>query len=211
MLRITDFKKSYHRQPVLNIPSLHLSSGIHWIKGVNGSGKSTLLKAIAGIIDFSGDILLEGINIRQQPVPYRKSVNFAEAEPLFPEFLTGREMIALFTTAKQAPPGQATAYLERMQMQGYLDQPLGGYSSGMLKKLSLVLAFLGHPTLILLDEPLITLDAASLDMLYGWIREKRNTQGTSFILSSHQAIEQTALPVSSILETAHQTVKQLPG
>lgn len=211
MLRIADFKKSYHQQPVLDVPSLELGKGIHWIKGVNGSGKSTLLKAIGGIIDFSGDILLDGISIHQQPVPYRKSVNFAEAEPIFPEFLTGREMIALFTTAKQAPAGQETAYLESMQMQAYLDQPLGGYSSGMLKKLSLVLAFMGTPRLILLDEPLITLDTASLDILYGWIKERYTTQGTSFILSSHQAIEQAALPISSILETAHQTVKQLPG
>lgn len=211
MLRIADFKKSYHQHPVLDVPSLELDPGIHWIKGVNGSGKSTLLKAIAGIIDFSGDILLDDVSIRQQPVEYRRKVNFAEAEPVFPEFLTGREMLRLFATAKQAPAGQGTPYLESMQMQSYLDQPLGSYSSGMLKKLSLVLAFTGTPRLILLDEPLITLDTASLDILYGWIRERYTSQGTSFLLSSHQPIEQEALVVNSVLQTADKTVKQLAG
>ncbi|ACU63158.1 ABC transporter ATP-binding protein [Chitinophaga pinensis] len=211
MLRIADFKKSYNQHPVLAVPSLELGAGIHWIKGVNGSGKSTLLKAIAGIIDFSGDILLDNVSIRQQPVDYRKKVNFAEAEPVFPEFLTGREMIRLFATAKQAPAGQEVPYLESMQMQSYLDQPLGSYSSGMLKKLSLVLAFTGTPRLILLDEPLITLDTASLDILYNWIRERYTAQGTSFLLSSHQPIEQDALVVNSVLLTADKTVKQLAG
>jgi ABC-2 type transport system ATP-binding protein len=211
MLQIAGFRKSYNNHPVLDIPSLELYKGIHWIKGANGSGKSTLLKAIAGIIDFSGDILLEQVSIHQQPVQYRRKVSFAEAEPVFPEFLTGGEMIALFATAKQAPGGQETSYLESMQMQAYLDQPLGSYSSGMLKKLSLVLAFMGNPALILLDEPLITLDTASLDILYSWIKERHSSQGTAFLLSSHQVIEQTALPVTSIIQAADKTVKQLPG
>jgi len=211
MLQLADFEKSYNHHPVLHIPQLKIGPGIYWIKGANGSGKSTLLKAIAGIIDFSGDILLNNTSIKKQAVDYRRQVNFAEAEPVFPEFLTGREMLALFMTAKQAPAGQAAPYLESMQMQAYLDQPLGAYSSGMLKKLSLLLAFMGTPGLILLDEPLITLDTASLVILYGWIKERQQTQGTSFLLSSHQPLEQNTLTISGTLHVADKTAKWLPG
>ncbi len=211
MLQLADFEKSYNHAPVLHIPQLEIGPGIYWIKGANGSGKSTLLKAIAGIIDFSGDILLNNTSIKKQAVDYRRQVNFAEAEPVFPEFLTGREMLALFMTAKQAPAGQADAYLESMQMQAYLDQPLGAYSSGMLKKLSLLLAFVGTPRLILLDEPLITLDTASLAILYDWIKERQQTQGTSFLLSSHQPLEQNTLTISGTLHVADKTAKWLPG
>ena len=100
MLQFQNFTKSYGNYPALKIENLQLKHGIYWIKGVNGSGKSTLLKSIAGILAFHGDILLdESISIKKQPVAYRKLVNFAEAEPVFPDFLTGSEMIALFIAA----------------------------------------------------------------------------------------------------------------
>src|ERR1700744_3718215 len=154
MLHFVKFQKFYGNFPALTIDELTITPGIYWIKGVNGSGKSTLLKSIAGMLAFNGDVLLNGaISIKKQPVAYRKLVNFAEAEPLFPEFLTGMEMIKLFASAKEAPAGQEEQFIGSMRMQNYIDRPIGTYSSGMLKKLSLVLAFLGKPKLILLDEP----------------------------------------------------------
>ncbi|MDP9078507.1 MAG: ATP-binding cassette domain-containing protein [Bacteroidota bacterium] len=189
MLHFVEFKKFYGNYPALSIADFNIEPGIYWIKGINGSGKSTLLKSVAGILAFNGDIILDGgISIKKQPVAYRKLVNFAEAEPLFPEFLTGMEMVKLFASAKDAPAGQEQRFIESMKMQSYIDRPIGTYSSGMLKKLSLVLAFLGTPKLILLDEPLITIDTESLKILYSWIREQHD-QGVSFMLSSHQALD----------------------
>ncbi len=208
MLQFKNFKKLYGGFPALRVEELAIDAGIYWIKGVNGSGKSTLLKSIAGILSFEGDILLDDtISIKKQPVAYRKLVNFAEAEPVFPEFLTGKEMIALFAQAKGAPAGQEQYYLDTMQMQAYVGQPVGTYSSGMLKKLSLVLAFIGHPKLILLDEPLITIDTASLKILNTWIAQRHNEQGTSFLLSSHQTLELDALPKAGELLVEGQTLK----
>jgi len=71
---------------------------------------------------------------------------------------------------------------------------VGSYSSGMLKKLSLVLAFLGQPRLILLDEPLNTIDVESLEILYRWINEKYQNEKISFLLSSHQPLDALKLP-----------------
>ncbi|MDT3404970.1 ABC transporter ATP-binding protein [Mucilaginibacter terrae] len=210
MLRFTNFKKSYGNYPALTIADFTIAEGIYWIKGVNGSGKSTLLKSIAGILAFEGDILLDGISIKKQPVDYRKLVNFAEAEPLFPEFLTGRELINLFAAAKDAPAGQEQSYLDSMGMNAYVDKPVGTYSSGMLKKLSLLLAFLGKPKLIMLDEPLITIDTAALEVLYQWISNQRREHGTSFLLSSHQTLDFDVMP-ASILHIHEQTLKTFVG
>lgn len=208
MLQFVNFTKRYGSYPALKIDSLKLETGIYWIKGVNGSGKSTLLKSLAGILAFEGDISIDGdISIKKQPVAYRKLVNFAEAEPVFPEFLTGTEMIALFIDAKDAPEGQEQSYLKSMNMQSFVDRPIGTYSSGMLKKLSLLLAFLGKPKLILLDEPLITIDTASLAVLNTWIRERYEQEGTSFLLSSHQMLEDGSLPLSGELLVEEQTLK----
>lgn len=152
MLQLTNFSKTYHGRAVLRIDSFTFASCMYWIQGANGSGKSTLLQAIAGIIPFEGDILLAGqLSVKKQAVAYRRLVNFAEAEPMFPSFLTGRELIHLFRTAKQGPPHQEDFYLEGLQMTAYVHEPVSTYSSGMLKKLSLVLAFLGQPTCIVLD------------------------------------------------------------
>lgn len=191
MLHFVEFQKFYGNFPALIIPDLTINPGIYWIKGVDGSGKSTLLKSIAGIMAFDGDIVLnDNISIKKQPVAYRKLVNFAEAEPLFPEFLTGMEMVKLFASAKEAPAGQEQQFIDSMLMQSYIARPIGTYSSGMLKKLSLVLAFLGNPKLILLDEPLITIDTESLKILYSWIRQQHTENGVSFLLSSHQALDE---------------------
>jgi len=94
-----------------------------------------------------------------------------------------------------------------MGMQSFVNRPVGTYSSGMMKKLSLLLAFLGNPKLILLDEPLITIDTASLAILNTWIREKHKQEGTSFLLSSHQILEDGSLPVSGEILVEDQTLK----
>jgi ABC-2 type transport system ATP-binding protein len=195
MLRIHQFRKSYAGHTVLAIADFNIPPGIYWVRGSNGSGKSTFLKALAGITSFEGEIKLnESLSLRQQPQAYRSAVNFAEAEPIFPDFLTGNELIGLFKSAKNGPNQQERAYVESMHMTHYLHEPVGTYSSGMLKKLSLVLAFLGRPACILLDEPLTTLDAESLPILYSWIRSQHQQHGTTFLLTSHQEFEGTSLP-----------------
>lgn len=200
MVSFENFSKTYGHTPVLSIPSLTLAAGIYWVKGANGSGKSTLLRSIAGLLHMEGKIILnEHLTLKDDSVAYRHAVSFAEAEPLFPEFLTGAEMIRLFAAARNAAQGEEQPYLESMQMLPYIHEPLAIYSSGMLKKLSLVLAFLGTPKIILLDEPLITLDTASIATLYEWISRKHADEKTGFLLSSHQPVELENIPVHTLL------------
>ncbi|MET4083059.1 ABC-2 type transport system ATP-binding protein [Pedobacter sp. UYP30] len=194
MLQISHFEKSYFNHLVLKIDNIELPEGVFWIKGKNGSGKSTLLKSIAGIQSFKGDISIDDIFLKKSDVAYRRLVNFADAEPLFPEFLTGVEMLTLFVKAKGATRAQASELVSEMKMESYIHNPLNSYSSGMLKKLSILLAFIGQPKLILLDEPLNTLDLDSLQLLYKWITEKFEKENISFLLSSHQPLDSGELP-----------------
>ncbi|WP_257722248.1 ABC transporter ATP-binding protein [Pedobacter cryoconitis] len=148
---------------------MSLDEGVYWLKGANGSGKSTLLKSLAGILHFEGDVLLNKlISIKKHKRDYRRLVNFAEAEPIFPEFLTGKELIDMFAEAKGGTNEQKAFYPQTIGLQPYLDQPLGTYSSSMLKKLSLILTFMGKPKLILLDE----LDILAILVLphFWWLR-----------------------------------------
>ncbi len=188
MIEFKNFSKYYGATPILKIEYLRLDTGIHWVQGENGSGKSTLLKAMAGILHFNGSISLPDISLKKHPVEYRRLVNFGESEPLYPGYLTGWDMIRLFASAKMASEDQISYYVESLEMRNYLDDPLAGYSTGMTKKLSLVLGFLGNPKLILLDEPFITLDKKSTLQLAQWIKDGYEQKGISFILTSHQAV-----------------------
>ncbi|WP_375436338.1 ATP-binding cassette domain-containing protein [uncultured Hymenobacter sp.] len=210
MLQLTNFRKAYHHQVVLQLETFTIPAGVYWLQGSNGSGKSTLLKSIAGVTSYEGDIMLhDRLNLKKQAAAYRRVVNFAEAEPLFPEFLTGVELIRLFKAAKNAPQQQEEFYVESMQMTSYVNEPVRTYSSGMLKKLSLVLAFMGRPTCILLDEPLTTLDAESLPILYSWITRHHDQHETLFLLSSHQAFEGGLLPPVREIRVEQQTVRHI--
>jgi ABC-2 type transport system ATP-binding protein len=203
MVQFDRFAKQYGTATIIQIDALTLPVGIYWVKGANGSGKSTLLRSMAGVLHFQGDITWNSLRLKKDTVPYRRVVNFAEAEPLFPEFLTGMEMIDLFRTAKGGALGQEEYYIACMQMQTYIHQPIGTYSSGMLKKLSLVLAFLGTPQLILLDEPAITLDVQALDVLNRWITEQHARQGTTFLISSHQPLAVEGMSRQYLLVERH--------
>lgn len=185
MLQFKDFKKQYGRHLVLSIPDLILEKEVYWLQGANGSGKSSLLKCISGLLPFDGDLLFSGNSLKKQSSKYLSKVNYAPTEPVFPTFLSGINMIDFFVNCKKDTLGNYQELIQNFDMKDYLELPLAQYSSGMLKKLSIVLAFIGASKLIILDEPFITLDPLSSKILEQWICDSRN-KDFGIIFSSHQ-------------------------
>jgi ABC-2 type transport system ATP-binding protein len=199
MLHFEKVFKSFDQHAVLEIPQLNLERNIYWLQGPNGSGKTTFLRMLAGLIPFKGTILLDGINLREKPLPYRRLVSFAEAEPLYPSFITGKELLSFYKDIRQADNSQTDMLIHFFRMHRFLSQPVGSYSSGMLKKLSLLLAFTGRPSLILLDEPLSTLDEGTVHQMPDLISAYHKEFGTCFIFSSHQPFISYAQAIRRIL------------
>uniref|UniRef100_UPI0040486A52 ABC transporter ATP-binding protein n=2 Tax=Roseivirga sp. TaxID=1964215 RepID=UPI0040486A52 len=195
MLRLTQFRKVFGAEEILNIPDLTFERGIHWIKGKNGSGKSTLFNCLAGLSPFEGQISLGEIDLKKQPNTFKLKVNYSQSEPLFPEFLSGNEMINFFAKLKKAPRDQVEMLVKKLSVDAYADQACGTYSSGMTKKLSIVLAFLGDPELIILDEPLITLDTEAQKIVSQMIVEA-HAKGVSFFFSTHQDFDNALIKAS---------------
>jgi ABC-2 type transport system ATP-binding protein len=187
MIQFKNYKKYFGSQLIADIPLLELEHHIYWLQGDNGSGKTTLIKSIAGLIPFDGTISVAGADIRKQRMAYRNIVNYAEAEPAYPGFLTGMDLIRFYAKAKNAADNQAAALISSFGIGSYADNKIATYSSGMTKKLSLVLAFIGNPKLMLLDEPLITLDVQSVSNLQRIIGDCYRT-GVTFIITSHQEL-----------------------
>jgi len=205
MLQLTSFQKKYPGtdHPVLNIPDCRLDKGIYWIKGENGSGKTTLIKSIAGLIPFTGSIAINGIELHRNRMAYTKLVNYAEAEPQYPPFLTGKELVDFYksTNSGELP----TTLMAALGVEKFLHQKTAVYSSGMMKKLSLVLAFTGNPQLILLDEPLIALDVEAVAALQQTIADYHR-KGVSFIITSHQPLSNTVVHYDGVLAIKDQTL-----
>lgn len=125
--------------------------------------------------------------INKERVLYRLKVNYAEAEPLYPDFLTGNDLVQFYKKTKKASDAQILQLTEALGVGSYIGNKVGTYSSGMTKKLSLVLGLMGQPKLILLDEPLITLDQQTVAALQH-ILEDYYRDGITLLITSHQEI-----------------------
>lgn len=193
MLEISRLKKQYGATVILSVPLLSFDNGVYWIKGGNGSGKTTLLKMIAGLLPFEGSIRLNEFDLKKNPVEYRSYVNYAEAEPLFPSFITGEDLIRLFQKAKKGNATEVQLLIDAFNIQSFIPNPVGTYSSGMVKKLSLILAFIGQPKVILLDEPLVTLEDHSIPILTELISDYQQNKQVTFLITSHQLLEHYSL------------------
>lgn len=183
---ISNIHKTYKNNVLYSNLSFEFHPGIHIIRGANGAGKSTLLRIIGGLEYFSkGDAIIEPeLTLRKTPSRYRMFVNFSDAEPLFPLRMSGEEIAAHFLSTKRGSNTRFATQAEEIGLAKYLSQEISTYSSGMLKKLSILLAFVGNPKVILLDEPRITLDENALTVLDGWISHKAEN-GVTFIVSNH--------------------------
>ena len=206
MLHIRNLQKKYGDKTILSIENLQIEKGINHLKGINGSGKTTFSKIVAGLVPHDGDVVLfNKFSPKKTKVEYRKQVNYADSEPNYPDFLTANDLISFVGKAKCARVEDQIKVPEIFGVNEYLYDHVGTYSSGMLKRLSLSLAFLGSPSLILLDEPFNTLDTSAIGILKNMI-EQYHENNVHFILVSHQDIGKMGVPIHHRYLVKNQTI-----
>jgi ABC-2 type transport system ATP-binding protein len=105
-------------------------------------------------------------------------------------------LIRFVGNARNSAPRQQDRLIKTFGIDHYFEKPCATYSSGMLKKLSLAIAFLGSPKLIILDEPLITLDEHAQKTLVGLIDEYIHEYEAIVLLSSHQFLENSNVHIN---------------
>lgn len=205
-LALHDIEKAYDAHTVLKFDTLTIPRGIYWLKGGNGIGKTTFFRVLTGQTPFKGQVVLDDISLRDHPTIFRSKISYAEAEPQYPPFVTGRELLRFYQEVRKSSAEQIEELAQLFDLTAYLDQKVGGYSSGMLKKLSLICAFIGDVDLYILDEPLITIDTQSAEKLYQLINQKAQI-GKSFLLSSHQEIDRDQITLDGVLEINNKQVR----
>lgn len=174
----------YRRHPVLTDVTISVASGEHVaLMGPNGSGKTTLLRVLLGQVPFRGRVRVSGFEVRTEGEQARARLGYVPQHPSFPERLTGSEIVILWQRLRGLRPDPLSV-LEGMGLAHAANQPLGTYSGGMLRRMSLALADIGDNTLMLLDEPEAGLDPEGRARLAARFEAWR-TRGVTVLFTVH--------------------------
>jgi Cu-processing system ATP-binding protein len=188
LLEVSEVSKSFGRLPVLRRVSFGIRAGrITAILGPNAAGKSTVIKTILGLTRAdSGRIVVNGSPVSEDP-GYRAGIGYMPQAAPFPENLTGREVLAMLRELREEA-GEDTGLLRELELEGELSKPVRTMSGGTRQKLNAAVAFMFHPSLLILDEPTAGLDPVASRILKRKIRSVRS-EGATVILTSHVLAE----------------------
>jgi ABC-2 type transport system ATP-binding protein len=168
---------------------------IFGLLGPNGAGKTSTLGAIEGLLQpRSGNIAVSGFNTRQQPLQARAHMGVQLQSTSFQPELTVTEIIRLFAGIYGTRIGQEQLQqlLADIQLQDAAGKKFGELSGGQQQRISLVIATLHNPLLLLLDEPTTGLDPQSRRQLWERIEAFRE-KGHGILLTTHSMEEAEAV------------------
>ncbi|HHU72024.1 MAG TPA: ABC transporter ATP-binding protein [Clostridiales bacterium] len=191
MLEIKNFSKSYNKdKKAVDNLSLKVDSGdIYGFIGHNGAGKTTTLRAIAGILEFEeGDILIDGLSIKEDPVACKKKIAFIPDNPDLYEHLHGIAYLNfigdIYEVSKADREVLIKKYADELELTDNLGDSISSYSHGMKQKLAIIAALIHKPKLMILDEPFVGLDPKASHTLKQTMGELCK-EGSSIFFSTH--------------------------
>jgi ABC-2 type transport system ATP-binding protein len=188
-LSISGLAVGYGTKCVLDRIDLVVPRG-EWfcLLGPNGSGKTTLLRAVAGqLAPSAGVIRIGGFDLAAAPESARRNLGFAHAPERLPELLTGRQCLEVYAAAHGLGEigSEVLELAAQFRLAGALDRFVDTYSLGMRQKLAALLALIGSPALVVLDEAFNGLDAASALILKTHLERRIASSGCAVVLATH--------------------------
>ena len=190
MLNIQHLTKIYGGKKAVDDLSLHIRPGeIYGFIGHNGAGKTTTLKSCCGILQFdSGDILVDGVSIRKDPLACKKRMAYIPDNPDLYEYMTGIQYLNFIADVFGVPAAERAERIRRygdaFELTGDLAQPVSAYSHDMKQKLAILSALVHAPKLLLMDEPFVGLDPKASHQLKVLMRQFCDGGGAIFF-STH--------------------------
>ena len=192
MLQIKHYTKQYSAggPKAVDDLSLHIHPGeIYGFLGHNGAGKTTTIKACCGILDFTeGEILINGMSIRKQPMECKKIMAYIPDNPDLYEFMSGIQYLNFIGDVYRVPADvrqqRIAEFGDDMGITKDLADKIGSYSHGMKQKLAIVAALIHDPKLLIMDEPFVGLDPKAAYILKQIMRKVCDRGGAIFF-STH--------------------------
>lgn len=207
VLEINQVYKSLGGPDILRGMDLTIQKG-EWVAliGPNGCGKTTLFRCITGIYALDhGTIKIGKNDIDAEPYAAKSQVGFACEINALPDELTGNQVRALLLKARklEAPGDNFLALWDILGISHYADKVISQYSSGMKQKLSLTLALINHPTLLLLDETLNYLDPVAAYDVKNFLTDCVAQDQFSILMATHN--------MAAALQLCHRTLMMESG
>jgi ABC-2 type transport system ATP-binding protein len=167
MLEILNLSKTYpNGVRALRDVSLRIPAGMYGLLGPNGAGKSTLMRILATLQEpDAGSVRLGEIDLLTGKDEVRRTLGYLPQEfGLYPK-ANAEELLGHFARLKGVAGRQARrdlieALLRQVNLWDFRRKDVGGYSGGMKQRLGVAIALLGHPKLMIVDEPTAGLDPA---------------------------------------------------
>jgi ABC-2 type transport system ATP-binding protein len=189
VLQIDALGAGYPGRSVLQGVDLHVARG-EWIAllGANGSGKSTLLDACVGrLAPTAGNVRIGGHSIVEAAVAAKQRLGYAIAPERLPPLLTARDCLAVQAAAKglAAIDAHVLELAAALGLTPWLDDAIALMSYGTRQKVGVLIALLGEPELIVLDETFNGLDPASGLLLKRHFRSRVDAGRCGVLLATH--------------------------
>lgn len=187
MIEVRNLTKSYNilEKPAVKDVSFCAKPGeITILLGPNGAGKSTTIKSIANLLNYQGEILICGH--KNNTIEAKKCFSYVPEIPMLYDVLTVDENIEFIGRAYRLKHYRETAdkYLEVFKMMENRKKLAKELSKGMRQKLSMILAFIIEPKALLVDEPMVGLDPASIEQVLELFRQLK-VENTAILISTH--------------------------
>lgn len=175
--------KRYDNKFAVDHMSVHVKKGdIYGLIGKNGAGKTSLMKLLLGLtVPTEGEILMFGS--KNLNMARRKIGSLIEAPGLYKNE-TALENMKRFALLSPTSDKEIKAILKTVGLENTGKKKAGEFSLGMRQRLGIAIALLGHPDVLILDEPINGLDPAGIKEIRDVIIDL-NRQGVTFVISSH--------------------------
>ena len=191
MIEVKNFTKAYSNGKIaVDDITFDVRNGeIFGFLGPNGAGKSTTIKSIVGINSItSGSITMGGISMEEDQIAYKKQFSYVPDNPELFDNYSGYEYINfladIYGIDEQTRKERLDYYLEFFDIRMAMGDQIETYSHGMAQRLALIGALINDPDLLILDEPMVGLDAKSSYNLKNILRQ-RAKDGKAIFFSTH--------------------------
>ena len=191
MISVESLSKKYGGLNVLDLQELTIPKGeIFGLIGNNGAGKTTFFSLLLDLIEStSGTVLINEINVQKSEVWKPFTSAFIDESYLI-GYLTVEEYYHFIGALRGMTKEEVDAFVvpfEPFFNSEVLNQKkyLRDFSKGNQKKAGIIGALIGHPELVILDEPFANLDPTTQIRLKNILKEEAKKHGTTFLISSH--------------------------